>query len=43
MINTFIISFDIPNENYNDYMTMYDGIKKYENWAQITENTWAIS
>ncbi len=43
MVNTYLISFDIPKENYEDYSRIFDAIKKYESWAQITENTWAVS
>lgn len=37
---TYIISYDIPQDNNND--GLIERIKKYGTWAHITDSTWAI-
>lgn len=36
----YIISYDLVKER--DYEKLYEAIKSYDNWARITESTWAI-
>ncbi len=36
----YIISYDLVNER--DYERLYEAIKSYDNWAKITESTWAV-
>ena len=36
----YIISYDLVKER--DYEKLYGAIKSYDNWARITESTWAI-
>lgn len=42
MEKTFIISYDLNDGEPEDYVNIYEAIKKYKTWAHITESTWAI-
>ena len=37
---TYIISYDLVKER--DYEKLYKAIKSYNNWAHITDSTWAV-
>lgn len=38
----FIISYDLKGGKSEEYSALYDAIKAYGTWAQITESTWAV-
>jgi uncharacterized Zn ribbon protein len=41
-LNCYIISYDLLKADSHDYESLYEAIKSYGTWANITESTWAI-
>jgi len=40
-MHCFIVCYDLCQPG-RDYMSLYEALKAFPNWAKLTESTWAI-